>query len=335
GQQEKRGVKQESTESRGRSGRLPVSLVLMPMLLLVACGPSDEESALERHAVADYALVISTDRGGGTMDLFLHARDSDDAEMVSSHPASMYGPSWAPDGSHILFTIETAEQSDVYSIRPDGTGRTNLTSREGYDGNASYSPEGETIVFVSTREALADGHAGRDLWLMDADGSNVRPLTRNQMYEGAPRFSPDGEWVAFCRQIPLEDGSQDGEIFLIDRLGSQEVRVTREPGFDCLPDWSPDGRMLTFHRCREDGCFIVVADSDGSHPRRVTDDEFGGQWPRWSPDGEWIAYTSERNGQTDIWVVRPDGSETRQVTHSPGRDEVAAWNPAATVREPF
>lgn len=312
---------------RGPRGQLLAFSALISVIAPALFGPPAGEAAPDDSSPTEYTLVLSSDRGNGTMDLYLHTLGSAEWRPVATDPNSLYGPSWAPDGSRILFTQEAGGDSEVYAVAPDGSGRTNLTNREGYDGNGSYSPDGRTIVFVSTRDALAEGHAGRDLWLMDADGSNVRALTRNAMYEGGPRFSPDGARIAFCRQISIDEETRDGEIFVIDRDGGNEVRITTEPGFDCLPDWSPDGQMLAFHGCREDGCFIFVSRSDGSDLRRVTNDEYGGQWPRWSPDGKWIAYTSARDDQTDIWLARPDGSETRRVTDHPGRDEVADWQP--------
>lgn len=320
-------MNRRSNDLRGLSRHLLALGVLVWAPTTASSGSPPEATGADESIPAEYTLVLSSDRDHGTMDLYLHTLGSAETRLVASDSASLYGPSWAPDGGSILFTMGAGGDSEVYAVAPDGSGRINFTNREGYDGNGSYSPDGRTIVFVSTREALTEGHAARDLWLMDADGSNVKPLTRNLMYEGGPRFSPDGERIAFCRQIPLDEETKDGEIYVIDRDGSNEVRITTEPGFDCLPDWSPDGRMLAFHGCREAGCFIYVSNADGSDLRRVTSDAFGGQWPRWSPDGKWIAYTSARDDQTDIWLVRPDGSETRRVTDHPGRDEVADWRP--------
>jgi TolB protein len=214
------------------------------------------------------------------MDIYLYSIKSGEVRPLASDSVTLYGPSWAPGGDQVLYTAQSGQDSDVYAIGTSGDGPANLTNPQGYDGNASYSPDGQIIVFVSDRNGLAEGAAGRDLWLMDSNGSNARSLTRNTMYEGGPRFSPDGLRIAFCRQIPTGEDTQDGEIFVVDRDGGNEIRVTNEPGFDCLPDWSPDGRELTFHGCREDGCFIYVADDDGSGLRRITNDTYGGQWPR-------------------------------------------------------
>ena len=284
-----------SVDSHGLTLRVHV---LGLTLLTIACGAPAEDRAQVEPEFSEYTLALASDRAGGTMDLYLHSLESGETRLVVSDSASLYGPSWAPDCSRLLYSAQNGENTDVYSITPSGDGLVRLTDRDGYDGNASYSPDGQTIVFVSTRDSLAEAHSGRDLWLMDADGSNVRPVTRHTAYEGGPRFSPDGERIAFCRQIVIDDGTQDGEIFVVDRDSENEVRVTTEPGFDCLPDWSPDGSRLAFHGCRTDGCHIFVAESDGSDLRRITNDPAGGQWPRWSPDGKWIAYTSTRDDQS-------------------------------------
>lgn len=274
-------------------------------------------------------MVLASGRDGATHLFF--GRSEETLRAVVADSGYQYGPAWSHDGEWIVYASTETGASEVFRVRPDGTGKTRLTDREGYDGNASYSPTGDLLVFVSTRDSIAEGHAGRDLWLMDADGGILQRLTRNDLYEGAPRFSPDGTRIAFCRQVPTAAGP-DGEIFTLDLASGEEVRVTDAPGFDCLPDWSPDGSRLAYHRCGEESCGIFVAAPDGSGERRVSPDSVPGQWPRWSPDGVWIAYTSTREEQTDIWAVRVADGAVRRLTSGPLQDEVAAWRPVR--REP-
>ena len=65
--------------------------------------------------------------------------------------------------------------SQVFTIRPDGTGIRMITSGPTgqNDFYASYSPDGRQIVFA---RSLA-GQATTDLWVMNADGSNPHAIT--------------------------------------------------------------------------------------------------------------------------------------------------------------
>lgn len=303
--------------------RMAVAMVAIGVS--IGCQSTDE-TPLEGDAPEE--LVLVSDRDGAELDIYLHTLGRTELTRVTSDSGSDYGPTWSPDGSRILFENDDAGNWEVFVVNADGSGRTNLTRFDGYDGGADFAPDGSEIVFTSTRDAVAEGHLGRDIWLMDPDGSNLRRLTTNDRYEGAPRFSPDGRHIAFCRSLPGdgEGESSNGEIFVMDRDGTNERRITHQEGFDCLADWSPDGARLAFHGCGEDGCTLYVVSADGGEPVKL-DTEHPANWPVWSPDGEWIAYTATHDGQTDIWLIRPDGSETRQVTSHPGRDEVAEWRP--------
>src|SRR5688572_9201151 len=58
-----------------------------------------------------------------------------------------------------------AGNSDIYLIRADGSGRTQLTTAPRNDFSPNWSPDGKRLVFRSTR----DGND--ELYVMNADGS--------------------------------------------------------------------------------------------------------------------------------------------------------------------
>ena len=82
---------------------------------------------------------------------------------------------------------------DIYSALPDGSDLRRLTSNSLYDAEATLSPDGETIVFTSTR----DGDL--DIYTMNADGTGVKRLTNTLGYDGGPFFSPDGSMIVQSR----------------------------------------------------------------------------------------------------------------------------------------
>jgi Tol biopolymer transport system component len=87
---------------------------------------------------------------------------------------------WSPDGKLIVMTTNAdwarpQESANLVTIRPDGSGMTDLTQFTGRKENAfagSFSPDGKQIVFRLERgekSALA---------VVDRDGQNLRLLTR-------------------------------------------------------------------------------------------------------------------------------------------------------------
>jgi TolB protein len=101
------------------------------------------------------------------------------------------GPDWAPDGSRILFRsnedVGDFEKSQLYTIRPDGSGLTELTHVGGGTKllSASFSPDGTRIVF-----AMAPKGRLPDLYTMANDGSDVRQVTRTPQWDSRPDWGP-------------------------------------------------------------------------------------------------------------------------------------------------
>jgi TolB protein len=54
-------------------------------------------------------------------------------------------------------------------------------------GNASWSPDGRSIVYASTG---VNGNA--DIFVMRSDGSGSRPITRTPSWESAATWVPGG-----------------------------------------------------------------------------------------------------------------------------------------------
>lgn len=100
--------------------------------------------------------------------------------IVTQNPAGAMDPAWSPDGAWIAYAARGERQTDVYVMRPDGTGAQRLTS-SGMVRLPEWSPDGRQIAFLSAQTGVFE------VWVLDvqADGrgglkaSNERQLTRD------------------------------------------------------------------------------------------------------------------------------------------------------------
>jgi dipeptidyl aminopeptidase/acylaminoacyl peptidase len=110
----------------------------------------------------------------------------------------------------------------------------NLISSTREESNPQDSPDGEHIVFESTRTGV------REIWMSDADGSHpvqISNFRNNQT--GTPHWSPDSQYIVF-------DSRESGSLAaytanIADRLPHKLV-TNISGGAD--PSWSHDGRWI-------------------------------------------------------------------------------------------
>src|SRR5437773_6379084 len=60
-------------------------------------------------------------------------------------------PAWSPTGSWIALASNRAGNFDIWLVRPDASGLTQLTTDRATDDQPAWSPNGTQIAFVSDR----------------------------------------------------------------------------------------------------------------------------------------------------------------------------------------
>lgn len=144
-------------------------LFLLALVLLVGCGgqahatcvssPADQTGALPTDLTGKLLWHSYTSYGDGSSQLFIRDLTAGSTTNISSTWAAASGKTtrdpmngvWAHDGSWIVFMAENGDQSawNIWAVKPDGTGLTNLTGSTGTTRNEDpkFSASGSTIVW--------------------------------------------------------------------------------------------------------------------------------------------------------------------------------------------
>src|SRR6188472_3794094 len=143
---------------------------------------------------------------------------------------------------------------DIFAY-DEKTGTTKqLTTAKGYDAEASYSPDGQWIVFSSMRDAynrtLNDADKKRlgenpsyfaEIYLMRADGSGQKRLTSVAGYDGGPFFTHDGKRIVWRR---FDEQGLIADVWTMNLDGTDARQVTDFKAMSWAPYIHPSGRYL-------------------------------------------------------------------------------------------
>ena len=211
-----------------------------------------------------------------------------------------------------------------------------LTNKRGYDAEASYSPDGQWIVFSSTRDAYErqlspaeqkqleiDPSYFGEIYIMraDADGSGARRLTNVPGYDGGPFFSPDGKRIIWRR---FDEKGVIADVHTMNLDGTDDRQLTDFKAMSWAPYIHPSGKYVIFasNKLGFDNFELFMVDIDGKkEPVRVTySDGFDGL-PVPSPDGTQLAWTSNRGGGREGQIY------LAQWNHQKALEAIAAAGP--------
>ena len=123
----------------------------------------------------------------------------------------------------------------LWSVKPDGSDKKQLTECEGISNWPTVTPDGKRVVFSNSRE---DNY---EIYTMNLDGSEEQRLTQNHLMDIRPAVSPDGSRIAFTS---TRDGNYD--VYVMDIDGKNVKRITHSDEREDYPAWHPDGQHLVY-----------------------------------------------------------------------------------------
>ena len=261
--------------------------------------------------------MISTGKGRTTCSYFLPG----DSLIIyaSTHLVDDNCPE-EPERTNGKYVWPIYESFDIFVADLKGNIVSQLTNEPGYDAEPTVSPNGDKIVFTSTRSG------DLELFTMNIDGSDVRQVTHDLGYDGGAFFSPDGSKLVFRSSRPSTEEAKtkyknllaeglvepsDMEIYICNVDGSELKKVTDLGRANWAPFYHPSGEKILFssnHASLMPWKFnIYMCNEDGSDVEQVTFDDTFDAFPMFSPDGKKLVFCSNRNNgetrNTNIFVA--------------------------------
>ena len=226
----------------------------------------------------------------------------------------------ATNGTDVVFSYA----GDLYKAPLSGGEAVRLTSSNGYEMFARFSPDGKQIAFTGQYDGSTE------VYLMPADGGEPTRLTyspTNSRDDLADRmgpnnvvmaWTPDGQGIVYRNRIST---GFDGVLMTISPDGGMPEQIPLpEGGFCC---YSPDGSRLAYNRVfREFRTWkyykggmaddIWIYDPKAEKVENVTNNVAQDIFPMWIDDE--IFFASDRDRRMNLFVYNTVTKTTEKVT---------------------
>jgi Tol biopolymer transport system component len=164
-----------------------------------------------------HIAFVSSEGYGEPGGVFVMDADGSNQRLVAEGNAS--DPNWSPDGSRIVYSLNTPDGRTVLAIVDLATGGVTqpLPDLPGEQSEPVWSPDGATIAFEWSTAS------GAGLYLVAPDGSGLRRVADGS----SPSWSPDGTWLAYTHF----DDDTGPQIWIVAADGTGPHPVTSMAGF--------------------------------------------------------------------------------------------------------
>lgn len=271
-------------------------------------------------------VILFVSNKTGNWDIYQMDLATKEMINLTNNESDDMNPQLSPDGKTIVFysnrrtlTTEKGQEptNQIYTINRDDRTVKQLTSDKSGNYDPIFSPDGNAILFKSTRD---DGFG--DIFTMNIDGTNQRNITkeRNTTEEWDPVFNADGTIIYFVSRLS-ETHSTD-ELFKMNADGTNVTQLTS----NVFPDWYPavnpkTGVLLFISKlAASTSDDLFVSDGNGNNRSDITNLKGNDNDPAWNLDGTKIIFINDHDGNYNMFMMNSDGSGLQRIADIPGNE---------------
>jgi Tol biopolymer transport system component len=194
-------------------------------------------------------------------------------------------PSWSPDGSKLIFVMNTSNGEDLYISSKDGANLVRYTYGSYWSlENPSWSPDGSEIIFSAGTHLVTEENKQGEILVINARDASLVSTHAQQNKIDLNNLATD----------PLACPPNSEFLFGLDASTS-------------YVEWSPASKQIAFVSSVDGDNDIYIMSSEGKDIRNLTNNEFDDYIFFWLPDSKSIAFESNDSGYFNLYLVKING----------------------------
>jgi len=221
-----------------------------------------------------------------------------------------------PNGKTIIFDI----MGDLYTIPITGGNATRITNGMPYEVHPRYSPDGNSIVYVS------DKSGSDNVWTMNLETKEDKQLTKdkNQKHFSAD-WTPDGDYIVSAK------GRRNIKPYLYHKDGGSGAKLIKAPtNLKTIdPAFSADGNLIYFssrtsawnYNAQFPQYQVMTFNRTDGSTERITSRYGSAFTPTLSKDGQWMVYGSRFEDKTGLVLRNLKNGDERWLAYPVQRDD--------------
>lgn len=232
----------------------------------------------------------------------------------------------SPNGQHIAFDL----MGDIYTMPITGGKATQITSGIAYDVHPRYSPNGESIVFIS------DKSGSDNIWTMDLSSKKDKQVTKEKKHNFfSAEWTTDGEYIVGVK------GRRNIKPHIYHKNGGAGSQLIAKPTNLKLidPAFSAEGKLLYFSQRRGSWNYnaqlpqyqISTYDMEDGDTATISSKYGSAFTPTLSPDGKWLVFGTRFEAETGLVIRNLNTGEENWLAYPVQRDEQESIAPLGVL----
>lgn len=246
--------------------------------------------------------------------------------LTQSPGANDREATWSPNGSTIAFISDATGETEIWTVKPDGSAPRQLTkNNDTYIRSVSWSPDSKRILYTDRKNRIVS---------VDPQTGNKNVIAQDSVREFyGVRFSPDSKWIAYTRPA----ANDMSVVYIMNLETGKEIPVTEKWYNSSSPIFSSDGKYLFFSSARDfnptygslewnhvynnlDATYMAILDAGTPSPLLPEDSETYPEEPKEKADSQTpVSVTVTPDGITDRIIKLPLQRGYKRILFSDGK----------------